>query len=243
MLWKRHENKEGKTEHYGGPLILDWNQTKSVLGECCMRKLPAVVIMPDVGATCRTSFSAQTSETVYLTVTDEITHEFRPLSTCFVSFCAEGRGLIFVASVQEANESQQTRRRELMLSVPMHIVSTEIRRWYRVPVVPDAGLQTWVTLRDGSQVATHCINISLGGLMVEFSERTDPDLALSTLIPVEAQYNDMRLVFSAEVRRRSDQKYGFYVPPDVRDDRVYRQLVTALEREWLQRRAYTQQDE
>jgi len=209
-----------------------------MLATSCDALLSAVVILPDFDFTSHARFAELTDDSVSLDLVSDVTDEPKLLATCTVSFYREGRAHIFISSVREFGRPNAGGFPRLVLRLPKQIVGTDVRETFRVPVVESAPLEVALTAGGGGPYQPRALDVSLGGMQLEFSADADPDLAVGTPCSVSLTLAKAVVELDGEIRRRSKHQYGVFFsgilkagelrPPD-----TYRAIIIALERLWL----------
>lgn len=236
MLWKKNTD-DGADKGAVGPAIFGHRDAFMVIQECCQRHLPAMIVIPDTGMTCRGSFDRTTPDMVLVKATKEESQAYRPQSVCFVVFSLEARGFMFPASVLERDAHPAGTDLHITLGFPEYLVAMEIRQWFRITVPRNTKLIVEVLTKDGTIVRPTALNISLGGALLLFEENECPNVHEGGILRMKLTHEDTQVKFNAEVRRRRDTELGLVVGSDVHDTQAYRYLVAAVEREWLQQRS------
>ena len=78
-----------------------------------------------------------------------------------------------------------------------------LRRAVRFAIAPASGLTVKAISRSTPTVQPQVIDVSLGGMSIEFGEGQDPDLAMGAGLDVELSLGRTMVVMRAEVRRRA----------------------------------------
>jgi len=235
MLWKKISTPESAPNRLG-PVMLESDDAGPLLRECCSRTLPATVVIPDIGLSSNVHYRSCTADTVSFTLTEEGHPHFRPHTVCFVNCFLDGRGMVFSAAVQERKVRREGDEGMLYLERPEFVIGMEIRRWFRVPLDPATALRISATVEGTKTVHPTPLNISMGGLRMGFEAKEDPELSVGDVMPLTLDFGETSLTFAGEVRRTADREYGVVIPSETSDSMEYRTLVSAVEREWLQRR-------
>lgn len=235
MLWKKSEDDSNKG--VTGPAIFGHRDAFMVVQECCQRKLPAMVVVPDTGMTCKGTFDRTTPDMVLLSATKEESLAYRPQSVCFIVFSLEARGFMFPASVLDRNIHPAATEKHITLGFPEYLVAMEIRQWFRITVPRNTALAVHVLDPGGAVLKPRALNISLGGILIDFDEGACPSVHEGGSLRMKLTHEGTTIKFNAEVRRRQETEFGLAISSDTHDTQDYRQIVTAVEREWLQQRA------
>ena len=214
-------------------------QVVSELRQCCETTAPASISLPDSGVICHGRFVSLQKETLLFDLLDEPKVEVKPFSTCSVSYCLASRGFVFLSVVYELRPSDPTRLAQIVLKVPSQIARTESRKSIRVPVVDD-NLQVQVASASEAWTARP-VDISLGGMLVEFPSGARPSQDIGQRLRVDLQLGANAVTFEAEIRHFQGRQYGLsfsetMVDGEVNPPEPYRNIVGELERKWLQAR-------
>lgn len=241
MLWKKAEDPEPK--HAFGPAIFGHRDAFMVIQQGCARKLPAMVVIPDTGLTCRAAFDRTSPDVVLLKAPHDEAAAYRPQSVCFIVFSLDARGFMFPANVLEHDAHPAGTPEHICLAFPEYVVAMEIRQWFRVTVPRNTALVVQTPVPGGGVITPKALNISLGGLLLAFEPDACPNVHEGGTLRIRLVHDGIGLTFTAEVRRRRENEFGLAIPADTHDTAEYRQVVTAVEREWLQQRAMYDREE
>jgi hypothetical protein len=85
------------------------------------------------------------------------------------------------------------------------------------------------------------LNLSLSGILVEFSKGEVYEMPIDTQIKIRLQLQDTTIVINGVVSRRSGNQYGIFFPDSVRDNELdppdsLQAICTKLEKQWLRGR-------
>jgi hypothetical protein len=164
-------------------------------------------------------------------------------SQCTVIYSAGGRTNIFVSPVLEFQQGPDHLPR-LVLSIPDRIVVGEARNSFRIPLHPQTDLHVRIRSESGTW-HPRPKDVSLGGILVDFSEETEPDLPENTPVTVELGLQNQTAELEGFVGRCQGTLYAVYFAEALRELRsgwaevpsVLRSIVDGLEREWLARKS------
>ncbi len=215
-------------------------KTIEIIHDCCSCKAPAVIFSPEVGAVCHARFIAVSPESVTLDLLEEI--NLLPKAThCCISFSHGGHSSSFFATVLECEPLPPPEPSHLVLEITTKVVDTEARAAYRIPIGKKPAPSVRLLMKDGRVLLPAPIDISLTGILVEFSADKDPNLLPSEEVDLELCLDADGLFLRAEVRRRDRHRYGLFFPGTVgtcgvQAPQSLRNIVENLERAWLQNR-------
>ena len=119
----------------------------------------------------------------------------------------------------------------------------EQRMGFRVPLSISSGLSVSITFGDKT-CSVRPLNISLSGILVEFSEGEVYEMPIYTRIKIRLQLQDKTAVLNGVVRRRSGNQYGILFPDAIRDNELVppdslQVIYAKLEKQWLRERIKT----
>ncbi len=218
-------------------LILTAGPLATALEECRRRRVPAVVAPVEAAAAYPARF-ADGAANGDLALELREPAELAAGQFACVSFTYAGRSWLFVARVRDHLAGDGTCAARLVVAGPTHAVGSDLRRAVRLAVPPASGLVVRAMSRHTPTLAPQAIDISLGGMGVEFPEGGDPDLELGSPLDVELCLGGARVVVKAIVRRRSGRSYGLSFPEH--GDRQattpaepFQRILDALERSWF----------
>jgi len=116
----------------------------------------------------------------------------------------------------------------------------ELRMGFRVPLSISRGLSTSLTF-GGKTCSVRPLNLSLSGILVEFSEDEVFEMPIDTQIKIRIQLQETTTVLNGVVMRRSGNQYGIFFPDSVRGEELdppdsLQAICTKLEKQWLRER-------
>ena len=209
-----------------------------VLHECCERKMLCRLHLLHNGQTIGAKFHASQSDRVVLHVDGQRVDSLQPDALVCVAFPFQQSLCAFLSCVKKVRDGDAAL--EVHFDLPATLTATNLRRSFRVPVVPNADVELTMRLPDGTQIDGELLNMSESG--VEVNLATD-DLRLSVDVEVQAElrFRGEHLEFAAIVRRRHQSRRAlqFYVShtPDSRPRvAALQRVVRSLEQIWLKSR-------
>jgi hypothetical protein len=116
----------------------------------------------------------------------------------------------------------------------------ELRMGFRVPLSMSRGISA--SLIFGSKTCpVRPLNLSLSGILVEFSEGEVYEMPIDTRIKIRIQLQETTTVLNGVVSRRSGNQYGIFFPDSVRGKELdppdsLQAICTKLEKQWLRER-------
>jgi hypothetical protein len=215
-------------------------EVAEIIQSCCATSLPATIMSPDMGIIVQGRFSGTSDETVTFEVFERLKSKLKPFSTAVITYFRDGRSCVFITVVYDYRQ-KSIGAPELVVKLPKQIARTETRQALRVPLVANSGLRVRIN-RGRTTYHPRPVDISLGGMSLEFDKGVDPNIPLGTAIEVELRLDGEVVKLAAEVRRRVDEQYGLYFPSNtgsVEDDEEghappeYRNIVHSLFRKWM----------
>jgi hypothetical protein len=116
----------------------------------------------------------------------------------------------------------------------------DLRMGFRVPLSISSGLSASITFGDKT-CSVRPLNLSLSGILVEFSEGEVYEVPIDTQIKITFQLQDTTAVLNGVVRRRSGNQYGIFFPDSVLGNELdppdsLQTIYTKLEKKWLRER-------
>ena len=117
---------------------------------------------------------------------------------------------------------------------------TEQRMGFRIPLSISSGLSTSITFGDKT-CSVRPLNLSLSGILLEFSEGEVFEMPIDTQISIRLQLQDTTAALSGVVRRRIGNQYGISFPDSLRDYKLdppasLQVIYAKLEKQWLRAR-------
>lgn len=213
---------------------------RAVLESSCRGFCPAAIITREPTVLCQGRFAEVGERTVTIELFSVPEGAvIWPLGISSVSFHQGNLGRMFMTRIRD----YQAASSRLVLEIPASIASADVRRSARIPVLP--GSRLVVQVRSGGQVTLpRTVNLSLGGILLQFPPEIDPDLDPESTVGVDLSVDDERVSLTGIVRRRRDHDYALFftevlddLQPEV--DRLAR-IVDVLQRTWLSQKAAIQ---
>lgn len=185
-----------------------------LLSDCCEHHLLAVIVSPANGAAVSATFSALHDDAVEFDVRGQVHAAFDALASTVVSFQRRSITYVFAGSVVVFLPS--LRSGKMRLTIPPFIVQPELRRYYRVPILDQGRVQVVIEDR-GYSYEPSLLNLSAGGMQVEFTPEEDPQLVRNSPLRVKIELDQYVTSYFAEVRHGATGKYGieFMESPDI----------------------------
>jgi hypothetical protein len=117
---------------------------------------------------------------------------------------------------------------------------TEQRMGFRVPLSISSGLSASITFGDKT-CSVRPLNLSLSGILLEFSEGEVFEMPIDTQISIRLQLQDTTAALGGVVRRRIGNQYGISFPDSRRDYKLdplasLQVIYAKLEKQWLRAR-------
>ncbi|MBI2893648.1 MAG: PilZ domain-containing protein [Deltaproteobacteria bacterium] len=217
------------------------SDVRVVLESSCRGFCPAAIITREPTVLCQGRFTEVADETVTIelfSVPDGAV--IWPLGVGSVSFHQGNLGRMFMTRIRDYQASASL----LVLELPLSIATADVRRAARIPVMPGSRLRVKVRA-SGQAFWPRPVNISLGGILLQFTPELDPDLALESAVGLQLSIEDGEQVsLTGVVRRRRDHDYALFFTevlerrtPEV--DRLGG-IVDVLQRTWLSQKAAMQ---
>ena len=115
----------------------------------------------------------------------------------------------------------------------------ELRMGFRVPLSISSSLSASITF-GGKTCSVRPLNLSLSGILVEFSEDEVFEMPIDTQIKIRIQLQETTTVLNGVVSRRSGNQYGIFFPDSVRGKELdppdsLQAICTNLEKQWLRK--------
>ena len=195
--------------------ILQWANRRAVvrvLTDCCLRGEPVAVMSPESGLLSKGAFHSLDTDSVTLRL---ISEQDAPLvfeSLCCVAFNYENRPRIFFTSILGLVQDDAGAPREVILAIPGEIAAAERRRGFRLPVVDDLGVTAELLLEDRRCLQATPVNLSTGGVLLEFDSGQVPDLAVDSELRIRLALKETLVDIRVTVERRLENSYGFSFP-------------------------------
>jgi hypothetical protein len=219
---------------------LSQQEVVSMLVSCCEDSAPALIFPRNTRSGCGARFAAISDENITLAVDPEAEKiSLHPLSPCILVFNHECQTVVGFSRVRELNCTKAPA--ELVLDLPSRVLSIESRTVFRVPVLVEHGLEVHLKAEDGRAWSVTGLDVSAGGMLIEFPPENDPDLAIDTQIGVELHLEDKTATATGIVRHHHGSRYGLLFAESLQQgelipEQELRSLLTTLETRWLQHR-------
>ena len=215
--------------------LSDADQVFDLLKECCAESR-SVGVLSD-GQLREAAFATISRDGLLLNILCDVSVEcFSILSLVCVTFSYGERSHVFLASVLDYQSPA------LLLKLPEQLATSEGRHAFRVPMLANSGLRVNVVASDKRDWNPHPVNLSLGGILIEFSRNNVPELTVGDELNVKLSLNEDAVSLRGVVRQRQgEQRYGILFPDVVRKGQVdppepLRKIVNEAERRWLAER-------
>ena len=221
-----------------GALLMSGDDVRQTLTRCCDCGTPAIIVAPDANGAFQARFARVADDAVEFEVLADSGTTFKVLSTCCVTFWREGRAHVFLTSVLEAPRADGPGLPTLALLFPRQIVGAEIRAALRVPVLEQTGARVHLDTGGGRMLEPRLVNVSLGGVLVEFPVGADPNLLVGDECHVSLRLREMNVRLKGEIRRHQGRQYGLFFPGvfkggELAPPDAYRSIVALLEQLWV----------
>jgi hypothetical protein len=219
---------------------LSQQEVVSMLVRCCEDSVAALIFPRDTRSGCCARFAAISDESVTLAVDPECEKiGLHPLSPCILVFNHECQTVVGFSRVRELNYAKAPA--ELVLDLPSRVLSIESRTVFRVPVLVEHGLEVQLKAEDERTWSVTGLDVSAGGMLIEFPPGSDPDLAIDTQIGVELRLEDKTATATGIVRHHHGSRYGLFFAESLQQGELIpeqglRGLLSTLETRWLQHR-------
>jgi hypothetical protein len=217
-------------------LRININATEA-LRECCSYQAPAIILNAEGGLVCHARLTSLSSDSVTLDVISEEKIE-PPFKRCCISFVYRGDTRAFYAAVREHRQNLPPQLPQLVFEIPLGLLETEARAAFRVPIGEKSELPVRVATKDALSWAVRPVDLSLTGILIEFTAAEDPDLPIGAETEVELRLRNEVVRLKGEVRRRDKHRYGLFFlevasKHGIKAPKPLRNTVEALERSWL----------
>ena len=129
---------------------------------------------------------------------------------------------------------------DFLCSVKPEEKEKELRMGFRVPLSVSRGITASIIF-GGKTCSVRPLNLSLSGILVEFSEGEVYEMPIDTHIKIRIQLQQITTVLNGVVSRRSGNQYGIFFPDSVRGKELdppdsLQAICTTLEKQWLRER-------
>jgi hypothetical protein len=212
----------------------------SVLGEikgCCVRHLPAIIAQPESHTAVKASFFLIDEDRLRFEVRGQTGATFKDLAPAVVSYLIEDRVHLFVGSITAFVPS--TGSGSLTMTLPPFIIRPELRRFFRVPLIEPGRVQLRMEDQGYSVYEPQVVDISMGGMLIEFPLGADPHLDVKSALKVQLQLDERIASYLAEVRHARPGKYGLmfvespHAMDSMKEDQALKEILGAIETAWL----------
>jgi hypothetical protein len=216
---------------------------KEILKECCKCQAPAIILtVREAKVYCHASLASMSGDSLTLRLKQDLVRVPITGSDCCVSFNYKNDTRAFFAEVLEYRHKMPPEHPEVVLKLRSGIVRSEARLAYRVRITLGSKLVVHLITKDGRDWKPKVIDLSLAGMFVDFSNQAIcPKLRVGSEVNLDIQLPPDAIKLKGEVRRRTGPMYGIFFPAVVTNQGItpppaLKQIVGALEREWLQAR-------
>lgn len=219
------------------------HELRPILNNCCRQKQPARLHVLHTDTSIEGAFLSLTAREIwvrFLADGDQLDLPLRAL--CCVSFADQNSHGAFLGLVEDVRYGADGAR-DVALSMPSQILTTNLRETFRVLVVGEMGLRVVLQTTGGEVFEPKLKNIATTGFQAEFPDDHDPGWPLGTRLLVKLHWQEECLTLAAEVRRRRGSRYGLmFVHEPAADDRqrreTLRRLVQRVQQQWLKVRTF-----
>lgn len=215
--------------------MTDKSATLNFLVECCSLSLTAQMILLHTGRTVSGALRALRQGRLIVVLDGELDETPFPNTLCCLSFTHQKSLHACLACVDRIRDSSDGL--EVHFELPSSVVSTSLRRTYRVPISPDSGVTLTLVIADGGRIVAEPLNLSETGAEISLS-CDDPRLILESEVQVELRLREELLSVPAIVKRSEPGRRGLQFQLASAPERrqcaaALQQLVRALEQNWL----------
>ncbi|MDZ4860668.1 MAG: PilZ domain-containing protein [Candidatus Hydrogenedentes bacterium] len=207
------------------------------LKACCARRIHVIVASPFTGSAVTGNFSAVLADAVTFDVVGQAAAIFEKLTPSVVSFVMEDRLHVFVGAVIGFLPGASSGT--LTLTIPPFILQPDLRRSFRVPLIDQVRMRVQVEEQGYRVLEPTIIDLSSGGMLVEFPD--DPGLDLNSGHKIKIQLDGRTANFVAEVRHNHAGKYGLmFIDPmnasdALQDNESLAAIVSEIKDHWVSR--------
>lgn len=207
---------------------------QTLLSECCEQAIACQLHLLHSGRQISAGLSAVRPGRIILRLAPGTDPPF-PETLCCVSFPYQKFLHAFLGCVEKVRESPSGI--EVHFEIPTSIVSTNLRRSYRVPVSRDAGIELILVAGDGGRMSVELLNLSEIGAEVNLPG-DDERIAAGDEVQVELTLRSDRLNLHAIVLRRDHCRRALQFRMPATADRrscvvTLQHMIRALEQTWL----------
>ena len=223
----------------GGPKIVN-EDIGQELKDCCARHLPVIIAQPGSQAAVKASFSLVGEDHLRFEVRGQAGANFTNLAPAVVSYQFDGNLHVFVGAITGFSPSAGSGH--LTMTPPPFIIQPDMRRFFRVPLIEPGRVQVRMEDQGGYSVfEPNLVDVSVGGMLIEFPVEVDPHFDLKSAMKVQLQLDEQIANYLAEVRHARPGKYGlmFVEAPSAADslkeDQALKEILSVVEKTWLSR--------
>ena len=215
--------------------------SEKLLSECCDQNIECRCQFVHSGDSMQAIFVGLDERGVELKIPlEEACKSLHPKSICCVSFPYRTSFCAFVGCLLDVYQ-QESGERRLVATFPGEVTVTNLRQAFRVPVLPDAGLEAIVRLPDKRAFNVAAQDIAEGGMEVEFARDDKHGLMVGMHVAVQLKFRDKTVVRKAEVRRVVAPRCGLYFgSPSDNDGRrqaaAMHAIMLSMQQLWLKNR-------
>lgn len=219
-------------------ILSDPREIAKVLDDCVDNALSALIVSHDTPGVARATFQQVTRDSILFTVAREPAIELRVGAMCSVSFHEGQRARVFLGRVRSFHSNRAVIWR------PTQIVEEDARLAFRLDLFEGHDLMTKLTTHDWKTFDVRPIDIGAAGMLVEFAELPPSDetpLEVDEKVVMTLEHRGIEFKINGVIRRRADRQVAVYFPQVVQGALVdppteLREIMSALQREWLQAR-------
>lgn len=150
-------------------------------------------------------------------------------------FCAVLGYVVEVRSMIASNQS-------VTVSIPKQVLTTNLRQSFRVPILPDAGLEALILLPSQQWLRVQARDLADSGIEIELNAADWPELKVGTTVTIELRFRGKSVQKLGEIRRIHSSEIGIAFVDSTSDREVSRDVELArmtlvLQQLWLKSRA------
>ncbi|WP_157606042.1 hypothetical protein [Schlesneria paludicola] len=183
-------------------------ESAKVLHECCERGTSCRFKLIHNGYVAPARFLTLNGSNVRLQLSVE--HDDEPLpeqAIACISFSYQSKFCAILGCVIEVGPLV-AEYQSVTISIPKQVLTTNLRQSFRVPVVPDAGLETRILLPNQQWLPVQARDLADSGIEVELTAADWPELTVGTAVAIELRFRGETLEKPGEVRRINASGFG-----------------------------------
>jgi len=216
-------------------------ESAKVIQDCCERGMACLFKLIHSGSVAPARFLTLVGSNVELQLSMEDDDERLPeQAIACVSFSYQSKFCAFLGCVVEVGPMVAKNQR-VTVSIPKQVLTTNLRQSFRVPVIPEAKLETLILLPSQQWLPVQARDIADSGIEVELTAANWPELNVGTAVTIELRFRGESIQKSGKIRRINASIFGIAFDDVVNErersrDAQLARMTLVLQQLWLKNR-------